>query len=357
MISENRLIRADNLPALEHFQSTLRAAVRCIYIDPPFNTGRAFTHYDDAVAHTQWLVFMERRLALMWPLLRPDGSIWVHCDDNEQAYLKVLMDRIFGRSNFVATVVWQGRYSRSNDASLSISHSYILIYAPEPTRFRKTRNRLPRTAAQARHYKNPDDDPRGRWRSVPWDAPNIRPNLSYPIVTPTGAVRLPPEGRCWSRTQAQWQQIVEDGRAYFGRKGDGAPAYKQHLDTAPSIVPNTWWTHEEAGHTDEAKREIHALFGRKNAFATPKPERLLHRVLTIATDPGDLVLDCFAGSGTTGAVAHKMGRRWIMIERGEHAESLIAPRLRKVIANEDAGGVTERTGWSGGGEFSLVRLP
>src|SRR5690606_18025109 len=213
--------------------------------------------------------------------------------------------------------------SRSNDASLSLSHNFILVYSPNPDRWKELRNRLPRTAEQAAQYKNPDRDPRGPWRAIPWDAPNIRPNLSYPITTPTGHVHYPPPGRCWSRTEEQWLKIVDAGLAYFGKSGEGSPSFKQFLQDAPPIVPNTWWSHEDAGHTDEAKKEIHSLFGKDEAFATPKPERLLHRILTIATNPGDLVLDSFAGSGTTGAVAHKMGRRWIMVELGEHCHTHI----------------------------------
>jgi adenine-specific DNA-methyltransferase len=167
---------------------------------------------------------------------------------------------------------------------------------------------------------------------------------------------LPPPGRHWSRTEDQWLEIVKAGLAYFGKSGDGAPSFKQYLNDAAKIVPNTWWPHEEAGHTDEAKKEGQALFGKDSTFATPKPERLLERILTIATNPGDLVLDSFAGSGTTGAVAHKMGRRWIMVELGDHCRSYIIPRLKKVIEGKDKGGVTEATGWEGGGGFRYYRI-
>src|ERR1017187_8218171 len=232
-----------------------------------------------------------------------------------------------------------------------MSHNYLLVYSPDPERWKTTRNRLPRTEAQAGQYKNPDGDPRGPWRAIPWDAPNLRPNLTYPITTPSGRVRLPPPGRHWSRTESQWLEIANAGLAYFGKSGDGAPAFKQFLEQAARIVPNTWWSHEDAGHTDEAKKEMYSLAGKENAFATPKPERLLHRILTIATNPGDLVLDSFAGSGTTGAVAQKMRRRWIMVELGEHCHTHIIPRLRKVIDGEDPGGITEAVGCKGGGGF------
>jgi adenine-specific DNA-methyltransferase len=284
---DNRLIFGDNLLALKALEQEFTGKVKCIYIDPPFNTGQAFEHYDDGIEHSLWLSLMRDRIELLRRLLRSDGSIWVHCDDNEQAYLKVMMDEIFGRKTFIATVVWQSRYSRSNDASLSLSHNFILVYSPDPEQWKLIRNRLPRTEEQASQYTNPDNDPRGPWRAIPWDAPNLRPNLSYPITTPSGQVRLPPPGRCWSRTEDQWLEIVKSGFAYFGKSGSGAPAFKQFLKDAAAIVPNTWWSHEEAGHTDEAKKEIYGLFEKDNIFATPKPERLLQRIVTIATNPGD----------------------------------------------------------------------
>ncbi len=265
------------------------------------------------------------------------------------------MDEIFGRKNFVANVVWENRYSRSNDAILSLSHNSILLYATNPDKWKKVRNRLERTEEQASQYKNPDNDPNGLWRAIPWDAPNLRPNLSYPIITPKGNTRLPPPGRCWSRTEDQWLQIVKSGLAYFGKSGEGAPSFKQYLKDATAIVPNTWWSHEDAGHTDEAKKEIHGLFGKDQAFETPKPERLIQRILQLATNENDLVLDSFLGSGTTAAVAHKMGRRYIGIEIGEHAVTHIVPRLRKVIEGEQ-GGISEAVGWKGGGGFSFYRL-
>jgi adenine-specific DNA-methyltransferase len=248
--------------------------VKCVFIDPPYNTGSAFEHYDDGVEHSIWLTMMRDRLELLERLLSESGSIWVVVDDNEGHYLKVLMDEVFGRPAFVATVVWQSRYSRSNDASLSQSHNFIMVYAKDPNKWKTLRNRLPRTETQAAQYKNPDKDPRGPWRAIPWDAPNLRPNLSYPITTLSGKIRLPPSGRCWSRTEEQWLAIVESGLAYFGKSGDGAPSFKQFLTDASAIVPNTWWPHEDAGHTDEAKKEIMALFGQTNAFATPKARTL-----------------------------------------------------------------------------------
>ena len=351
----NLLVQGDNLDALKALLPFHRGRVKCIFIDPPYNTRSAFEHYDDNLEHSQWLSMMLPRLQLLREFLREDGSIWVTIDDNEGHYLKVLMDEVFGRRNFIATIAWQSRYSRSSDTAISISHNFIQCYARDPDSWKQARNRLPRSAEQEKQFSNPDADPRGAWRAVPWDAPNLRANLSYPIKTPTGRIRLPPAGRCWSRTEAQWLEMVSAGRAYFGRNGDGAPSFKQYLDDAPPIVPNTWWSHDEAGHTDESKKEAQVLFGSDNTFGTPKPERLLQRILHIATNPGDLVLDSFLGSGTTAAVAHKMGRRWIGIEMGDHAVTHCLPRLRKVVDGEQ-GGISAAVGWQGGGGFQVMQL-
>ncbi|TVQ85263.1 MAG: site-specific DNA-methyltransferase [Micavibrio sp.] len=353
--SPNMLIQGDNLEALKALLPYYAGQVKCIFIDPPYNTKSAFEHYDDNLEHSKWLSVMYPRLELLRELLAEDGSIWVTIDDNEAHYLKVIMDEIFGRKNFIASVAWQSRYSRSNDANLSLSHNSIHVYARNPEHWKTIRNRLPRSEKQAKQYKNPDNDPRGPWRAIPWDAPEIRENLSYEIITPTGRKRLPPAGRHWSRTKEQWQEIVDKGLAYFGKSGDGAPSFKQFLQDAPAIVPNTWWPHEEAGHTDEAKKEIVALFGSGNSFDTPKPERLLQRVLHIATNENDLVLDSFLGSGTTAAVAHKMNRRWIGVEMGDHAATHCAPRLQKVIDGEQ-GGISKAVNWQGGGGFRFYRL-
>lgn len=353
---DNRLIFGDNLLALRALEAEFTGKIKCVFIDPPYNTGSAFTHYDDGLEHSIWLGLMRDRLEIIRRLLSDDGSLWITIDDNECHYLKVMCDEIFGRKNFVANVVWQNRYSRSNDASLSMSHNHILVYATNPDTWKNIRNRLPRTDSQSNQYKNPDNDPNGVWRAIPWDAPNLRPNLSYPITTPTGRIRLPPEGRCWSRTEDQWLEIVASGLAYFGKSGDGAPSFKQYLKDASAIVPNTWWLHEETGHTDEAKKEMHVLFGKEKAFDTPKPERLLQRIIHIATNAGDWVLDSFAGSGTTGAVAHKMGRKWIMVELGDHCHTHIIPRLQKVIDGSDQGGISKAVDWAGGGGFRYYKL-
>ena len=350
----NMIIEGDNLDALKALLPYYAGQVKCIFIDPPYNTKSAFEHYDDNLEHSKWLSMMYPRLEFLRELLSEDGSIWVTLDDHEAHYFKVICDEVFGRRNFVATVCWESRYSRSNDASLSLSHNFLFVYAKNPDKWKAVRNKLPRSPAQAAQYKNPDNDPRGPWRAIPFDAPQVRANLEYPITTPTGRIRKPPKGRHWSRTEEQWLQLVDAGLAYFGRSGDGAPSFKQFLSDAPEIVPNTWWEHEDAGHTDEAQKEGKALFA-DGTFGTPKPERLMKRILQIASQPGDLVLDSFLGSGTTAAVAHKMDRRWIGIEMGEHARTHCQPRLTKVVDGEQ-GGISEAVGWTGGGGFRFYKL-
>lgn len=352
--SPNMLIKGDNLDALKSLLPYYGGQVKCIFIDPPYNTRSAFEHYDDNVEHSQWLSIMYPRLQLLKRLLSEEGSIWVTLDDNEAHYFKVMADEVFGRKNFVATICWESRYSRSSDTSLSLSHNFIFVYAKDAEKWKSVRNKLPRSEAQSAQYKNPDNDPRGPWRAIPFDAPEVRANLEYPIVTPTGKIRKPPHGRHWARTEDQWLQLVEAGLAYFGKSGDGAPSFKQFLKDAPAIVPNTWWEHEDAGHTDEAQKEGKLLFG-NDTFGTPKPERLMQRILHVATNPGDLVLDSFLGSGTTAAVAHKMGRRWIGIEMGDHADTHCVPRLKKVVDGEQ-GGISKDVDWAGGGGFRYYKL-
>jgi adenine-specific DNA-methyltransferase len=352
--TDNMLVQGDNLDGLKALLPYYAGQVKCVFIDPPYNTRSAFEHYDDNLEHAQWLAMMYPRLELLRELLSEDGSIWVTLDDNEAHYMKVVMDEIFGRKKFIATISWQNRYSRSNDAIISLSHNFILLYTKYPDNWKLVRNRLPRSDKQAKQYSNPDSDPNGPWRAIPWDAPEIRENLEYPIETLAGKKRFPPSGRHWARTEDQWLEIVKSGRAYFGKSGDGAPSFKQYLSEASLIVPNSWWDHNDAGHTDEAKKEAMNLFER-DVFGTPKPERLIQRILHIATNPGDLVLDSFLGSGTTAAVAHKMGRRYIGMEIGEHAVTHCIPRLQKVIAGEQ-GGISELMNWRGGGGFRFYRL-
>lgn len=351
---DNMLIHGDNLLALKALEQEFTGKVKCVFIDPPYNTGSAFEHYDDGVEHSLWLSLMRGRLELLYRLLTVDGSIWITIDDNEAHYLKVLCDEIFGRRNFIANVVWQKRTSRENRAAIGSSHDHVLVYARAPAvEWKRFRNKLPPSESG---FGNTDNDPRGPWRSIPFSAQGFRPNQMYKIITPTGVELDPPKGRCWGATEPVFLDYLEKKLVYFPKGGDGRPRIKQFMGEEEGLVPMTWWTSAEFGDNEAAKKESLELFPDIEAFGTPKPEKLLEKIIYIATNPGDLVLDSFAGSGTTGAVAHKMGRRWIMVELGEHCETHIVPRLRKVIDGEDKGGITEAVEWGGGGGFRYYRL-
>lgn len=357
-IYDNLLIQGDNLLALKALESKYAGQVKCVFIDPPYNTGSAFEHYEDGVEHSLWLTMMRDRLEVIRTLLAQDGSLWIAIDDNEAHYLKVMCDEVFGRKSFVASIVWENFYGRSNAAAVSPAHNYVLVYSPLGQDWKKVRNLLPRTEESASKYRNPDNDPRGPWRLGPIFANGERhEGLMYTITTPSGREVSPPKGSHWRMLETQFWEMVNAGRIVFGERGDNIPAVKLFLaEVQGGLVPRTWWPYGEVGHTQEAKREIQALFPSEIPFDTPKPERLLGHVLTIATNPGDLVLDSFAGSGTTGAVAHKMGRRWIMVELGEHCHTHIVPRLKKVIDGSDQGGISQTVGWQGGGSYRYMRL-
>ena len=355
-IFDNQLIFGDNLLALKALEAEFAGKVKCIYIDPPYNTGSAFTHYDDGVEHSIWLSLMRDRLEILWRLLEANGTLWISIDDSEMHYLRVLLDEVCSRVNFVASNVWQKRYSRENREAIGDAHEYVLLYAKNPEQFKRTRNKLPLGEKQLAVYKNKNNDPKGPWRAVSFSAQGFRPNQMYEIVSPyTGKKHRPPEGSCWKVIEPEYFRLLAEGRMFFGKNGDAVPSRIQYLKDIEGVVPWTWWPHEEVGHTDESKREIQTLFGKSDAFDTPKPERLINRILEIATNPGDLVLDSFAGSGTTAAVAHKMGRRYIGIEMGEHARSHCLPRLEKVIAGEQ-GGISKPVNWQGGGGFRFYTL-
>lgn len=353
-IFDNTLIRGDNLLALKALEATHAGQVRCIFIDPPYNTGAAFAHYDDGVEHSLWLSLIRDRLEICRTLLAAYGTIWVTIDDNEAHYLKILMDDVFGRENFVTTVIWEKADSPRNSArQFSSDHDYMLIYSKEPE---WKPNKLPRTAESNAIYSNPDNDPRGDW--LPGDPYANKPYSKglYSIVGPSGRTFSPPPGRFWRISEEKLRALDSDGRIWWGPKGEARPSIKKYLTEVGELVPRTLWKKEDVGSNRTSKNELRALFPEEAAFDTPKPERLIERVLRIATRPGDIVLDSFAGSGTTGAVAHKMGRRWIMVELGDHCETLIAPRLRKVIDGEDAGGITKSVEWEGGGGYRYFRL-
>ena len=349
----NILIQGDNLEALKALLPFYAGQVKCIYIDPPYNTRSAFEHYDDNLEHSKWLAVMWPRLEILREFLADEGSIWINIDDEESHYLKIIADEIYGRKNFIVNCLWQKRTSPDGRINMGDAHDHIFVYGSQTTR--NSLNNLPLTEEQRSSYKNPDDDLRGPWVSTDFTAQGYRPNQMYEIVTPAGVRYSPPEGRCWANVEENFSHLYDQGRIWFGKDGKSRPRVKNYLSEAEGVKSWSWWTNREVGHNQEAKKEVNALFGASNAFDTPKPERLIQRILHIATNPGDLVLDSFLGSGTTAAVAHKMGRRYIGIEMGEHAVSHCVPRLNKVIDGEQ-GGISKSVGWQGGGGFRFYRL-
>ena len=358
-IFDNRLIFGDNLLALKALEQEFSGKVKCVFIDPPYNTGSAFTHYDDGVEHSIWLSLMRDRLEIIRNLLSDNGSLWISIDDNEAHYLKVLCDEVFGRPNYKTTITWQRKYSVSNNFhGIATICDFVLVYA-KSEKFQN--NLLPRTVESAARYSNPDDDPRGAWKAVDYlnqATPEKRRNLCYDIVNPNTGDVIKNTKKAWKYDPQTHQRHVDEDRIWWGKNGSNTvPALKLFLsEVRDGMTPHNWWPHDEVGHTDESKKEMIGLYGARNVFDTPKPERLIKRVLEIATNSGDLVLDSFAGSGTTGAVAHKMGRRWIMIELGEHCHTHIIPRLQKVIDGTDQGGISKPLEWKGGGGFRYYKL-
>ena len=349
---DNLLIRGDALHALTslirlpEFAAEYVGKVALAYLDPPFNTRQAIgEHYDDALEHSVWLTMLRDRLAQIRTLLAPGGSVWVHCDDAEQHRLRSVLDEVFGASNFKATIVWQKLYARKSNTDFSASHDFIHVYCTDVARFR--RNLQAASAEQVARYRNRDGDERGPWQSVSFhvrtDDPARRTDYRYTVTLPSGRVAGPPPGRHWNGKRSRYEQLLREDRLWFGPDGDSLPRYKDFLDPdRVGLVPTTWWPRGEVGDNDESKGEIQALFPDiGDPFATPKPERLLRRIIEIASDPGDVVLDCFLGSGTTAAVAHKLGRRWIGIERSARTvDTFAVPRLARVVRGDDPGGVT-----------------
>jgi len=375
---DNRLVFGDNLLALKALEQEFTGRIKCIFIDPPYNTGSAFSHYDDGVEHSIWLSLMRDRLELLRKVLSADGAIWITIDDNECHYLKVLCDEVFGRQNFVANVIWEKKSSSQSNASwLSDSHDHILVYAKNKEIWRPAR--LARTNKQNSIYNKSDEFDgidasgakygRGPWfpgdftislttgqRGRQFAKTGVSSNL-YPITTPSGCEVLPATGRCWAYTKDSFERLKADNRIYFGKTGSSKPTIKRFLSEIEDqgVVCPTVWHYSDVGENRIAAVEAKA-FNESDPFSAPKPELLLKRILELSTNPSDWVLDSFAGSGTTGAVAHKMGRRWIMLELGEHCHTHIIPRLRMVVDGDDSGGITEPVGWSGGGGFRYFKL-
>lgn len=365
--SGNLLIHGDAMHALDalihipHLAARYEGKVKLVYIDPPFNTGQAFTHYDDNLEHSVWLTLLRDRLTQIERLLAPDGSVWVHLDDVEQHRARCVLDEVFGAENFVATVIWEKVYSPRMDAKqFSASHDSIHVYSkwpgwrpnsfsiePDLTQFRHVDE-------SGRHYRS---DPLRKWGKN--SRREDRPNLWYPIEAPDGTAVWPikPDG---SESNWRWERATYDRRRAevdWLDKGHGLQPYlRQYADTSTTRPPETLWRHTEAGHNHEAQEHLKAVFG-ATKFDTPKPERLLERVIHIGSNPGDIVLDCFGGSGTAAAVAHKMGRRWVTAEvSADTISTFLRPRLELVVKGEDPGGVTGSVGWGGGGGFTHVEV-
>jgi len=353
--TDNILIYGDNLLALKALEQDFTGKIKCIYIDPPYNTGNAFEHYDDGLEHSIWLNLMKSRLEILKKLLNEEGTIWISIDADESHYLKVICDEVFGRKNFIDEVIWQRSFSPINlKNTISRSHDTILIYSKNAITVRF--NQLPRSQAQLKNYKNPDNDTRGLWTSTDCTVGPIVQEKLYEIKTPSGRTLFPPEGRCWLFTKERFEEMVKDNRIWFGENGDNVPRVKKFLsEVKEGVTAMTLWLRDEVGDNQEAKREV-KIFNEKNVFTTPKPERLIKRILTLASSKDDYVLDSFLGSGTTSAVAHKMNRKWIGIELGEHCHTHCIPRLNSVIDGKDKGGISETEKWDKGGGFKYYYL-
>ncbi|MDP2401300.1 MAG: site-specific DNA-methyltransferase [Actinomycetota bacterium] len=343
---QSALVHADAddvLPLLvESGEGMFRAAI----VDPPYNRRTKFHHYSDSTLRTDWAAERERQAKLLRRLLSVDGSLWMHIDDAEMHTVRHVLDCVFGPTNFVATIVWQKSVSRDNRVDIATTHEYVLVYAKERGAFRMSSHRLPVTEAQLSRYKNPDGDPRGAWTSGDLTAkagPGRRAEQFYDLILPSGRVVRPSNGTAWRYTRERLEELAADGRIDFGN-GDKIPRLKRFLaETDAGLVPDTWWSGDAVGTADTAKRHLKAMFPTLTPFETPKPEPLTERIMEIATDPGDFVIDCYAGSGTTAAVAHKMGRRFVAIEREDRTfHEFTVPRLTLVDTDSDSGGIPSR---------------
>lgn len=354
---KNLLIRGNNKDVLPELASRFNSQIKCIYIDPPYNNGDSYHYYEDNASQHSWLKDMRDVLRLLKPLLTKDGSIWISIDDKEMAYLKVEADKIFGRENFAATIIWQQRKTRENRAIFSYNHEYILVYAKNINAFKKSRNLLPVDEDYIKSkYKNPDNDPRGPWQSV---AANVQaghavPSQFYTVIAPNGTQHNPPKGRCWVYNEERMRREIAENNIWFGTNGNNTPRIKKFLSSAKvGLTPETLWTGNMVGTTDSAKKHLLTLFpDREKVFDTPKPEELIKQILDIATNEGDYVLDAYLGSGTTVAVAHKMNRNYIGIELGNQMTDLVVNRLNHVIEGE-TGGISQKVNWQGGGDFAF----
>lgn len=351
---DNLIIKGNNLLALHSLKERFAGKVKCIYIDPPYNTGGDSFKYNDRFNHSTWLTFMKNRLEVAKELLSDDGSIWLNIDDDESHYLKVLADSIFGRDNFLANIIWKKKYSPQNDSRyFSDMHDHILVYAKNLHVF--SINGLPRTEKMNSRYTNKDNDPRGPWKPGDLSVRTYNPKDDYPIELPSGRIVYPPSGRSWRTSKERFKELILENRIWFGETGDNVPAVKRFLtDVKQTVTPQTIWDYSEVGHNQQAIQSLNKLFG-ENVFGTPKPELLLQRIITIGSNKNDIVLDFFMGSATTQSVAMKMNRRFIGIEQMGYINTVSVPRLKKVIEGEQ-GGISKDINWHGGGSFVYAEL-
>ena len=352
-ILNGELIKADNFQALNTIMPKYQNKVDLIYIDPPYNTGNDGFIYSDKFNHSSWLSMIANRLELAREFLQDSGSIFISIDDNEQARLKILCDSMFGEENFVSNVIWEKKFSPQNDVKyFSDNHDFIVSYAKNKEFWQP--NLLIRTEEANARYKNPDNDPRGIWTSGDMSVgPAVEANI-YEITLPSGRKILPPKGYSWRLSKETFEEYLKDNRIYFNG-GDSVPRIKRFLsEVKDGITPLTIWKHKEVGHNQDAAKEILALFDDK-IFDTPKPEKLLKRICEIASNQDSIILDFFAGSGTSVATAQKLGRKWLGIEMGEHFYKVIIPRLKKVIAGFQSG-ISKECDYQGGGAFRYYEL-
>jgi len=349
---ENYLFHGDNLHILKSLETRFKGKVKLIYIDPPYNTGQVFDHYNDELTNSVWLTMMKERLLVMRPLLSENGSIWISIGEEQVHYLKVLCDEIFGRKNFISTIIWEKKYSPSNDSKyISNNHDYILVYAKDRSKWKV--NLQPRTEKVNSRYNNPDNDIRGVWTSSDLTVKTPSPNYIYPITTPSGRICLPSKSRSWSMPKDKYLKLLKENRIWFGKNGSNMPRLKRFLtDVQDGIVTKTIWLRDEVGDNQEAKKEVKLINGNE-IFTTPKPERLLEKIIKLATNENDWVLDAFAGSGTTGAVAHKLNRKWVMIEINGSCEAHCLPRMQGIVLGKDNIGISKNFKIKGGG-FSYI---
>lgn len=355
---ESVLVRGDAAEVLNALCTNNKPMARLALIDPPYNRRTKFHHYNDSLCSDKWLSKLQTHCSSLCNALTPDGSLWMHIDDAEMPRARLMLDSVFGQANFLGTVVWQKTVSRDNRTPISTTHEYLLVYAKNKSQWHRSRHKLSPTGEQLKRYKNPDNDPRGPWTSGDLTAkagPGRRKAQFYDLKLSSGRLVTPATGTCWRYTKERLQELIEDNRVDFGN-GNKMPRLKRFMsEVEPGLVPDTWWSGNEVGTADSAKRHLKAMFPGLIPFETPKPEELTARVIHIATNPSDLVIDIYGGSGTTAAVAQKMSRRWLTVEREERTfYEFTLPRLELVKKGLDPGGVTAKKGWAGGGQFTVL---